>query len=123
MASPLPSDALTRRVDAPARMSMRGQSKSSDVEAGDAAAAWVAALDCEPPPNSELTRSPNGTEPDDDEVVPSDLEPVRPLVLQPAISSANVSSAPAPAAQRPAFTRSGVVEFIDPAEIPAPTVL
>src|SRR5262245_45021045 len=107
------ADALSNSVDAPGRISIRGQSKSSDVGAGSA----VAVCDCDPPPNSALTRSPKGTEPDDDDVVPSDFEPA-PSVPQPATSTANNATTPARTAQRTAVTRYGVVERIDPAKVP-----
>jgi hypothetical protein len=101
-------------------MSMRGQSKSSDVGVAAAAEACVAAVDCEPPPNSALTRSPNGTEPDDDDVVPSVRDP-RPLVEQPAVSRANRIRVGARSSAQPLPSdRYGVVELIDPAMSPAP---
>ena len=75
---------LISSVDAPARMSMRGQSNSSVVGVVGARGDSCWALR----PNSELIRSLKGTEPVEDDVVPSVFDDMNPPVVHPAASSA-----------------------------------
>ena len=62
------------------------------VGAEAAASLWT----CEElPPNNELIRSPNGTEPEDDDVVPEAFGEDEPSEEQPAAASAATSNAAA----------------------------
>ena len=102
---------------------MRGQSKFSEVGTVEAAEACVAALDCDPPPNRALMRSPNGTEPVDADVVPSAFDPnTLPLVLQPARTAAatRMIAARALLVRHVASAQCADIVFICPANSPAP---
>ncbi len=66
----------------------------SDAVTGAAGAASLCVCE-EPPPNNELIRSPNGTDPEADEVVPEAFGDDEPSDEQPAAANATASNAAA----------------------------